>query len=70
MQARDAVDDGEAQSGARRAIASRARLAGARERLLQPLDVVARNADAAIGDVDDDVAPSRCVVVTSSGGWP
>ena len=53
MQPRDAVDDREPQARARCAVAARARRAGARERLLQALDVLGGNAAAAVGDVDD-----------------
>ena len=42
VQACDAIDDREPQSGARRAVAARARLVRAREGLLQPFHVAGR----------------------------
>ena len=70
VQPRDAVDDGEPQSRTRHARRVRARRRSARERLLQPLDLVRRDARAAVGDVEHDVAVVAVRVVTSTGGAP
>ena len=52
VQARDAVDDRKPESRAGRAVGARRGFGRARERLLQALDLVRRDAGTAIGDVD------------------
>ena len=70
VQPRDAIDDREPESRAGRAVGARPRFGRARERLLQALDVVGRDAGAAIGDVEHRHAARARVVVTSTGGAP